>query len=163
MLSINICRIKIKLEEPKACERNCKFPNRLPSAQNFEPKVLFWVYNCGFNLWIARARFFASLLLTIFYLFMINWTLTLDHLFFSTKYYLFHVGGGELYTWGSNENGCLGIGYLSFQDLKSIFRQMCPLSIITGVLMCWSILCFQYYNCLSSTWKSSRSFLGVYR
>lgn len=21
------------------------------------------------------------------------------------------VGGGELYTWGSNENGCLGNGY----------------------------------------------------
>lgn len=24
---------------------------------------------------------------------------------------LFIVGGGELYTWGSNENGCLGTGY----------------------------------------------------
>lgn len=29
------------------------------------------------------------------------------------------VGGGELYTWGSNENGCLGIGYVVMEHFKS--------------------------------------------
>ena len=35
------------------------------------------------------------------------------YLFKFTFLYCFtYLGGGELYTWGSNENGCLGIGYI---------------------------------------------------
>lgn len=33
-----------------------------------------------------------------------------DH-FFTVSFYCFPIDSGELYTWGSNENGCLGIGY----------------------------------------------------
>lgn len=31
-----------------------------------------------------------------------------------------HAGGGELYTWGSNENGCLGTGYLLITASQNI-------------------------------------------
>lgn len=53
--------------------------------------------------------------------------------------YAWVVGEGELYTWGSNENGCLGIGYLSLKyffekcsweyplfSLNSPIKESCP-------------------------------------
>lgn len=36
---------------------------------------------------------------------------------------LFIVGGGELYTWGSNENGCLGTGYVP-RKIFSLYQKL---------------------------------------
>jgi len=39
------------------------------------------------------------------------------------------TGNGDLYSWGSNENGCLGLGYLIYYIFKNFPTQTCILPI----------------------------------
>ncbi|KAE8735800.1 hypothetical protein F3Y22_tig00000329pilonHSYRG00024 [Hibiscus syriacus] len=44
----------------------------------------------------------------------------------------FLIGGGELYTWGSNENGCLVL--LMFSMYRKEFKILCEISCLQGFL-----------------------------
>ena len=68
-------------------------------------------------LFIISSRFLTALSLSLslsLYIYIYNpITYIKFNPFFSLFVSPFYIGSGELYTWGSNENGCLGIGFFS--------------------------------------------------